>query len=73
MSADKCSCSCFSIGLGLVLFFERKREMMLEIEKPCCEELDGSTTAIVDQTNRSKKVMVACAPKVRCTSSKVRG
>jgi hypothetical protein len=43
-------CCCFgsSTGLGFVLFFERKREMMLDIEKPCCEELEGSTTAMMN-------------------------
>jgi hypothetical protein len=43
------SCSGVSIlgGLGVVLFFDRKRETMLDMEKPCCDDLVGTKTAML--------------------------
>jgi hypothetical protein len=34
-------------GLGVDLFFDRKREMMLDMEKPCCDDLVGTKTAML--------------------------
>jgi hypothetical protein len=34
-------------GLGFVLFLDRKREMMLDMEKPCSDDLVGTKTAML--------------------------
>jgi hypothetical protein len=60
VTADMCCCFGSSTGLGFVLFFERKREMMLDIEKPCCEELEGSTMAMMNGNLLTKCCRVIC-------------
>jgi hypothetical protein len=40
------SCAALPRSLKLLLFFERNREMMFDMEKPC-SELEGSRTAIL--------------------------
>jgi hypothetical protein len=34
-------------GLGFVLFFDRKREMILDMEKPCSVDFVGTKTAML--------------------------
>jgi hypothetical protein len=36
----------FSESLGVVRFFDRKREMMLDMEKLCSDDLEGTKTAM---------------------------
>jgi hypothetical protein len=48
----------FSRGLELVRFFDRNREMMLDMEKLCSEDLEGTKTAMFIQAFCRWVVMV---------------
>lgn len=49
LSQMGCCWTCFPGVFVPIVLFERKREMMLEMEKPWSDDLDGTMTAIMER------------------------